>query len=193
MSLLLESIRYENGQFYNLKLHEARMERALKKEFKIDKRIQLKKEIRVPKGLKKGRYKCRLVYDTKIQEVEFSLYKRKKISSIKLIEDDTISYSHKYADRSCITDYTKKMKPGEEIIFVKKGLLRDASYSNIALFNGSEWHTPTYPLLKGTKREELLHKGIIISKKIKPLDLYNYERISFITAMNDLGELSMKL
>lgn len=193
MSQLLESIRFENGQFYNIELHEARMRKALIKNFQSKKTFDLLKEIAVPGGLQQGRYKCRIVYDTKIREVNFELYKRKKINSIKLVVDEKISYAHKYADRENILQHSRKLKPGEEIVFIKKGMLRDASYSNIALFNGTEWHTPTYPLLKGTRREELLSQKIILSKKIRPADLQNYERISFINALNDLDELSLKL
>lgn len=193
MSLLLESIKYHEGRLHNLKYHEARMQHAYLKIFGKEKEFNLNELIQVPKVLKNELYKCRIVYDTEIRSVEFSRYRRKRISSIKLVTDETISYPHKFEMRNCINKHTKNLAKGEEVIFVKKGLLRDASFSNIALFNGKEWHTPCYPLLKGTRRAELLEKGLIKSKKIRPADLSHYERISFISAMNDLDELSLKL
>lgn len=193
MSLLLESIKYENGQLHNLKYHEARMQYALLKVHGKKIQFDLKKIIAVPANVRKGLYKCRIVYDTCIVETKFCEYKRKKIEKVHLIIDEHISYPHKFDDRDCINTHTKNLPKDEEIIIVKKDMLRDASYSNIALYNGSEWHTPTYPLLKGTKRAELLEKGIIKSKKIHVQDLKNYHQISFINALNDLGELSLKL
>ncbi len=193
MCRLLESIKCKNGELYNLSYHEDRMQRALLKVYGQKKRFNLAQEIKVPKGQRQGLFKCRIVYNTSILEVQFSPYKRKRIHSIKLVVDENISYPHKFEDRTCITKHTQNLKKGEEVIFVKKGLLRDASYSNIALFDGEAWHTPTYPLLKGTKRAELLKKGVIQSKKIRPGDLKKYKRISFITAMNDLDELSLAL
>ncbi len=193
MCQLLESIRWENGQYYNLDLHQARMTRAVKANFGTHVFFDLEKNIPVPKGIKKGRYKCRIIYDTQIHRVVFSIYERKKINAIKLVVDEKIAYSHKFENRDCINRHTKNLNEGEEIIFVKKGMLRDASYSNIALYNGAEWHTPTYPLLKGTKRAELLKTGIIFLKKITVHDLKKYERISFINALNDLGELTLDL
>lgn len=193
MSRLLESIKYENGQLHNLSYHEARMRNALKSVFKKNRTFNLSKTIPIPKGLKKARYKCRIVYDTEIREINFTEYKRKKIKKLNLVVDDKISYRHKFEERSCILVHTEKQKADTEILIVKNGFLRDASYSNIALFNGTEWHTPSYPLLKGTKRAELLDKGVLISKMLRPDDIKNYERISFINALNDLDELSLKL
>ncbi len=193
MCQLLETIKYQNGQLHNLTYHEARMEYALLKNFAIKKRFDLGKLISLPKKNLNGLYKCRIVYTQSIEKIEFVKYKRKKISSIKLIEDEKISYSHKYENRSCITKHTKDLENEQEILIVKKGLLRDASYSNIALYNGKEWHTPSYPLLKGTKRSELLEKGIILSKKLKPKHLKQYTRISFINSMNNLNELYLDL
>lgn len=193
MSRLLESIKFENGLLHNLQLHEKRMQHAVKSVFKKNRKFRLASEISLPKKLKKTRYKCRIVYDTEIRAVQFIPYKRKKINRYKLVVDEEISYPHKFEDRSCILQHSQQLHPGEELIIVKKGLLRDASYSNIALFDGEQWHTPAYPLLKGTKRAELIEKKILLTKMIRPHDLKNYERISFINALNDLDELNVSV
>jgi 4-amino-4-deoxychorismate lyase len=193
MSRLLESIRYEHGQLHNLAYHEARMAQAVFKIFGKKKTFHLAKEIRIPNNLDDALYKCRIVYDTEIRDIEFSIYERKKIDRYILVVDEHISYAYKYENRDCINRHTQNLAPGTEVIFVKKGLIRDASYSNIALYNGTEWHTPKYPLLKGTKRAELLDKKILKSKMIRPKDFKNYQRICFITALNDLGQLCLDI
>jgi 4-amino-4-deoxychorismate lyase len=193
MSRLLESIKCQDGKLCNLHLHEERMQRAFKSIFKSNQQFKLSNIIKVPSNARQGLFKCRIVYDKQIQEITFEKYKRKKITTIKLIHDESISYSHKYENRENILQHSKKLKKGEELLFVKKGLLRDGSYSNVALYNGSEWHTPAFPLLKGTKRAELLTEGIIKPKRLKVDDLKKYQKISFINAMNDLNELALSL
>jgi len=193
MSRLLESIKVQDGVLYNLEYHQDRMQRAWKSVFGIHKTVDLTKEIRIPKNAQQGLFKCRIVYDLQICEIDFNPYQRKEISKIVWTTDEKISYSHKFENRDNILRHSKKLNPDEELIFIKGGMLRDASYSNIALFDGKDWHTPTYPLLKGTKRAELLRNGRVISKKIRPDDLKNYKKISFINALNDLDEMTINL
>lgn len=193
MSLLLESIRIENKQWHNLKLHEARMMHARQQLFGISEKIDLAATIPIPISLSNHRYKCRILYGLSIEEVQFERYFHRKVSALHLVKDDTIRYALKFADRACITQHTEGLPEDAEIIIVKKGLLRDASYSNIALYNGLVWHTPAYPLLKGTKRQELLSKGLLVPKVIKVADFSKYQKVSFINALNDLEERTYTL
>ena len=55
----------------------------------------------------------------------------------------------------------------DDILIVKNGLLTDTSIANIALYDGNDWYTPLHPLLKGTKRAELLDKGVLKEKNKK--------------------------
>ena len=71
----------------------------------------------------------------------------------------------------------------DEIIFVDKGLIKDASYANLALFDGVNWFTPKIPLLLGTRRAALLEDGIINEKEISLADLHKYKQVKFINAM----------
>src|SRR5688572_26701382 len=102
MSLLLESIKLLDGQFYNLFYHEQRMIRSLHMlcgtvgDFNLEEFLM---EIEVPK---QGLYKCRIVYDDESKEVEFRPYEPKAINSLRLVEHDRISYEFKYQDRKTI-------------------------------------------------------------------------------------------
>ena len=62
------------------------------------------------------------------------------------------------------------------------------STANIALFDSSHWHTPQHPLLKGTKRAELLDKGILTEKDIRMEELPAYSTVRLFNAMIDWGE-----
>ena len=113
------------------------------------------------------------------------------IKSLKLVYDDAIDYSYKYADRSALTKLLEQKGNCDEIIIVKNALLTDTSYTNLAFFNGKEWHTPSTPLLKGTMRERLVEEEKIREAAITVNDLKNYEKVSLINCMLDIDKLSL--
>ena len=77
----------------------------------------------------------------------------------------------------------------DDILVVRNGYLTDTSISNIALYDGNTWFTPSYPLLKGTKRAELLDKHLIQEKEILHTQLGSYFRIMLFNAMIDWGQI----
>lgn len=79
----------------------------------------------------------------------------------------------------------------DDILIVRRHLLTDTSIANIALFDGSHWHTPQHPLLKGTKRAELLDKGILTEKDIRMEELPAYSTVRLFNAMIDWGEVEL--
>ena len=79
----------------------------------------------------------------------------------------------------------------DDILIVRRHLLTDTSIANIALFDGKHWHTPQSPLLKGTKRAELLDKGILSERKIHVEDIPSYSTVRLFNAMIDWGELEL--
>jgi 4-amino-4-deoxychorismate lyase len=105
---------------------------------------------------------------------------KRKFKKFKLIESD-IEYSYKYADRTKLN--ALKDERFDEIIIVKNGLITDTTISNLAFFDGEKWLTPKTPLLKGTKREELLKKGSLIIKDITPQDIKIFSKIAMINAV----------
>ena len=82
-----------------------------------------------------------------------------------------------------------QVKPSEEIVIVQQNHLTDTSYTNIALFDGELWITPSTPLLNGTRRKQLLNAGKIIEREVLVTDLNSFQSISLINAMIDLEEL----
>jgi len=187
MSLLFESIRYEGG-WHHLEYHEARMTKAIQSVFKKRKTFNLRKDISLPKDLGPKKYICRIHYGLDIEDYHFQVYQEHTIKQIRFVVDENIKYPHKYTNRSFLNKHKEACAPFEEAIIINKGLIRDSTWSNVAFWNGTEWHTPTYPLLKGTCRARLLDKGEIISKKLRLEHLEQYSKVSFLSALNNLGE-----
>ena len=63
------------------------------------------------------------------------------------------------------------------------GLITDSSTANLLYYNGNQWLTPTFPLLKGTQRAKLLEQEKIQVADIRPSDLHNFKKVRLINAM----------
>ncbi len=136
----------------------------------------------------KGIYKCRVLYREKIEGIEILPYTRRNVQSICLMEADRIDYSHKYEDKSAFESLFAKKGTCDDILIAINGYLTDTSFSNIALYDGVRWVTPTTFLLRGTKREKLICEGIIHEVVIRVEYLPRYEKVSLINTMLELGE-----
>jgi len=166
MCQLLETIRLENGVLQHLEYHNTRMLKALRT-FYPNSRISLSQEL-AAKAPQQGLFKCRVVYDVQIRKVEFQPYTLPQIRSLKLIEADSIEYSFKFLNREPINKLFNQRDKADDILIVKNGLITDTSFCNVLLYNGKHWLTPSYPLLKGTRRRLLLEEEIIHTADIRP-------------------------
>lgn len=187
MSRFIESICITDGEIRNLAFHQARMNRARYKILGIDEEINLEKFILSHKIPTEGKYKCRIVYEEKIESIEFIPYKIRTINSIKLIENNEIEYPHKFLDRSGFELLSDNVSE-DEILIVKNGKITDTSYSNIAFFDGENWITPSTFLLNGTMRQSLLNSSQIIEKEINTNHLSGFISFKLINAMMNLEE-----
>jgi 4-amino-4-deoxychorismate lyase len=181
---LLETIKYKNGEFFNIELHQTRINQSGSYFYGNGFKIDLIREIsKSNPPHKKGIFKCRLIYDRLVQKTEFHAYFLPRIASLKIVHDDTINYGYKYANRDSINSLFEKKENCDDIIIVKNGMITDSSYANLILFDGKNWVTPSTPLLKGTKRELLLSKQVISERSISIDDLPQYSKIRLINAM----------
>ncbi|MCX6320216.1 MAG: aminotransferase class IV [Bacteroidia bacterium] len=189
MSLLVETIKVENGSLLNISFHNERMIRSLYGVFGLRNEPDLEKIINVPEFACKGIYKCRVEYDHEIRKVEFLPYKIKVIRSLKLVEDNTIEYAYKFTDRKRIEELTATRGEGDDILIIKNGMVTDTSSANVVFrdFNGN-WVTPSTYLLPGTRRASLLQKGMINETSITYRDLNKYTEVKLINAMTGLDD-----
>lgn len=198
---LIETLRMEGGRILRLPYHEARRAAAIRHFWPAARPLSLAETLR-RHGLMEtnsperypGVWKVRVAYNAESARVEAEPYSPKHIARLRLVADDTIDYSFKYSDRSALTRCRNRRGDADEVIIAKNGLLTDTSYSNIALFNGSEWLTPHTPLLAGTMRASLIDNHLLRPADIRPAELLStYSRLCLINAMLPLGELSIDI
>lgn len=182
----IESIRVENRVLQNLKLHQQRVNET-SKTFSFNKTLDLS-SITLSKVNDDDIYKFRVLYSGNDYSVEISRYKPREIKSLKLVYDNDIIYDHKFENRDALNDLFEKRGDSSDILIVKNGFITDSSYSNIVLFDGEDYLTPSTFLLNGTMRQRLLDEKRIKEREIKDEDLKNYKRIFLINALNSLED-----
>lgn len=187
MCLFIETIRIENGRICNLDYHAARFNRTRAAFGKDSALVALSDMVSPPSA--EGVYKCRVVYGEEIEEVTYAPYRMREVSSLRLIASDTIDYTYKSADRSQLNALFGQRGRADDVLIVRNGYLTDTSIANVALYDGNKWCTPAFPLLKGTKRAELLDKGLIVEREITWLQLGCFSRIMLFNALIDWERL----
>ncbi len=183
MSLLFETIRLQDGVFQNLEYHTFRMNQSRKVLFNSSDSIDLALLLSIPSGSRQGVYKCRVNYSKQVEEISFEAYSKRKITSLRVIEDNAILYNHKYCNRDHLNELFSKRGNYDEILILKDGLITDTSFSNIIFFDGTQWISPASPLLPGTMRSFLLKNKIVTEEHLKLADLKRFEKARLINAM----------
>lgn len=190
MCQLLETIKIVHNSPEHIQYHTDRVNRSRERLFGSKDRWNLSEMIKIP-DLDPGIvYRCRFLYRTEPEKIEFIPYVRRDVMKLYLIECNEVNYSFKYSDRRIFDTLRNKIPdPGlSDILLIKDGFITDASFANIVLTDGNLWYTPASPLLEGTKRQYYIEKGLILEKEIKWSDLHLYKKARLINAMIDLNE-----
>ncbi len=193
MCRFIESIQLKDGDFKRLIFHQARIDYVFEKFFSGHPSIHLASlfnEIVYPSV---GLIKCRIIFDKDYHEVDFQQYKIREIRSLKIVETDMESMPYKSENRKKLIDAFEKRGNCDDVLLVKNGLLTDTSYTNVALYDGTNWMTPRKPLIYGVNRAELLEKNIILEKDILLNELGNYKKIRLFNAMIEFGEIELEM
>ena len=177
----IETFLIKNGKIQNFKYHLKRMEKTAKF-FKF----------RVPSPkfkVKNGDWRVRITYNQfGIQNIEYFSINKREFKKFKVIEIK-FDYSFKYKNRKSFFTLHSKFSCYDEFILIKNNLITDTTISNLAFFTGSEWLTPKYPLLKGTKRDELINKGFLKEANIHKSDLKYFKKIAMLNAIVGFKEI----
>lgn len=187
----IESICFEKGQYSLLDYHQQRVNRAFAAHYPGIKPHDLQKVL--PRLDFEEKYKVRLVYGPDLVDVEFALYVPRVIQQIQLIHQDQIDYSHKYEDRSELENLFAQRGAADEILIVKQGRITDSFYANPVFWDGKEWLMPESFLLPGVRRQQLIATDKVRIQQITLGDLNAFEKISLVNALNDLGEVEVKM
>jgi len=181
MSKYIETIKILDGEIFHIEYHQKRYESVLTA-LNVVVSKKLKDFINPPPW---GFYKCRLIYDENSINVEYHEYKKRDMSSFKVIFDNSISYDIKSLDRREIEDLYAQKDDADDILIIKNLKVTDTSIANIAFYRDGVWSTPKEPLLKGTTRARLLDEGKIVEADIKASDLRSFTKIALLNAMLD--------
>jgi 4-amino-4-deoxychorismate lyase len=184
----VESIWIHDGVVPYIDLHQSRYERTLAKFYEDAKVFNIMDFINV-KEHNRGEFKCRFLYSKEDCHIEIQPYVRRDIRTIKIIHTTIdLDYSSKRIDRKELDYYYSMKGDSDEIIMVKDNLITDGYYYNLVFENDGAFYTPTEPLLRGVMRQSLIDAGEIIPIPIHINDLYNYQRVHLINALNPLGQ-----
>lgn len=188
MCQFVETIRITDGQIHHLALHQDRVGRTLRhfapqlSEFNLEPLL-----VDCPQV---GVWKTRVLYDTLGNvAVAYHPYVLRTLHSLRLVVNDDLDYSFKYADRTPLTALQAQRGACDEVLIVRQGLITDTSYTNVAFTDGRSWYTPRQPLLAGTMRRALLEKGVLQERDIRPEDLSCYKEVALFNAMIDFGQV----
>jgi 4-amino-4-deoxychorismate lyase len=184
--MLIETICFSGGEFQNLSYHQHRMDKARRELWQLEP-IDLQEILDSHRSkIPHSEYvRCRILYAQEIEKVEFFEYHFKPIKRLALIEVKDYEYSYKWSNRRFLNDLLSKYSDFDEVLMTKNSFLTDSTTANIVLFDGSEWHTPSTPLLEGTKRQKLIAEGIIKERLIHTNDLQKYHKILLINAFRN--------
>lgn len=190
MCRFIESIKAASGALIDLPYHQERVNRTFADIFPMRKPFDLAQEIKSPHQ-QNTVLKCRVIYDDSRLSFAFTPYEIRKISSLKIIECPKIHYSYKFENRFMLDQAFAKREDCDDIIIIQHGLVTDSYYANLVFSDGQHWYTPESPLLKGTKRQQLIDSGIITTLPIARDDIKEFKIVSLINSMLDLATVSI--
>ena len=188
----VETLKIENGKLLAADRHQERMELTIRHFFPSQaSSVPLLERIVAGNGCK-GVCKARVVYgEHGVEKVEYAPYQMRRIGSLQVVVDDGIRYDFKSADRNPLNALLAKRGECDDIIIIKQGLVRDTSFTNLAVYDGSRWTTPRHPLLAGTKRAVLVEKGLVDEADLTADDLKKALKVRLFNAMIDFGEIEV--
>lgn len=190
MTDLIETIRISDGSYCDLDSHVNRMLESSLEAFG-EKVIMAKDLLRIPEDMCSGTVKCRIRYNTQIEDITFSRYSPRKINSLRLVVCEDIDYHLKYADRSILEELSKKKAGCDEILVIKNGFVTDTSFSNVALAKDGKLFVPDTFLLDGCMRQKLLREGKATAVPVRPSDIRMFDKVLLINAMLDPGSIAI--
>ena len=188
MCRFIETIKIEDGKILNLHFHNLRLN-ATRKDFFGTQAPLLRLEDFITLPASTECTKCRVIYAEQIEEITYSAYQMRKVNSLKLVFPNVIEYPYKKENREALQKLFAEKGAQDEVLIVRDGLLTDTSIANVALYDGHEWLTPTHPLLRGTKRAELLARKAIREADIPADSFFSYTKIAIFNAMIDFEAL----
>ena len=191
-----ETLKVENRKINNLDLHIKRSSETILRHYGIIYAIPFehlldgyyhKEHSHKEYSLQNGIFKFRVVYSNRVLNHTLTPYSPQTVVTLKVVDCNDIEYGYKYENRSRIESLRALRGACDDILIVKNGYATDTSYGNVLfkLENDNNLYTPTTFLLKGTKRDFLLSKGLISERELRTENIFECESFYMINAMVD--------
>ncbi len=190
---LLESIKVQHNKIYNLAYHQDRIAHGLKTIYKSSASIDFEPIKEAISAIDAGLHKLRIVYNEIFLKYELIPYSIKRPKTLQLLTSQRVEYSHKYLDRTQLDKLYKLKRNADDILIAKNGMITDTYYCNVSLRRDGSWFTPKVPLLKGTKRQQLLDDKQLSEEMIYVDDLHQFDKIRLFNAMIEFGEIDLDI
>ncbi len=182
-----------DGMPCGLRYHQQRMERTIRHFFPVLAHAGMPQLASILRPSDSGAVvKARVVYGSQgIEQVQYAPYRMRDIHSLRVVHDDAIEYAYKSTDRTALNLLAARRGDSDEVVIVRKGLVTDTSFTNIAILVGEQWLTPRTPLLCGTRRAALLEAGVLTEADITMRMLREARRVRLFNAMIGFGEVEL--
>ncbi len=185
MKRFIESIRIVNTKPVNISLHNERVSKTALHHYGTDLNLPIDKILKENDISVNTLYKLRIVYSNKLESYSIEPYLQKELRVLRAVTNDNIEYSFKYEDRAALDALYSKRGDCDDVLIIRRGIVTDTSYGNVLYSDGEKLYTPANPLLKGTKREQLLRDGKIIERDLPAGRIRDFLQWYVINSMLD--------
>ncbi len=185
----IESIRYQDGKTYNLRLHQQRVNATFAHYYRDSAPISLADIIAANPHTEEGLYKLRIIYNRELLEIEYQPYRHPQFREYVLVTiPDDYTYRFKSTERQLFNDIGQQYAPHVLPLLVQQGRITDSTYTNLIFSKAGKWYSPDQPLLMGTMLQSLVNEGRVQLTEIRAEDIEKYDSIIPINAINRPGE-----
>lgn len=185
MKRFIESIRIVNTKPVNISLHNERVSKTALHHYGTDLNLPIDKILKENDISVNTLYKLRIVYSNKLESYSIEPYLQKELRVLRAVTNDNIEYCFKYEDRAALDALYSKRGDCDDVLIIRRGIVTDTSYGNVLYSDGEKLYTPANPLLKGTKREQLLRDGKIIERDLPADRIRDFLQWYVINSMLD--------
>ncbi|MDO5017643.1 MAG: aminotransferase class IV [Porphyromonas sp.] len=195
--LLIETFCREGGRLLHLPYHRERICRSVGDAVPLEQFIEAVDAaatdlVATDPAANEGTWRVTVTYsEAGIEGVRMIPYQLPEIQKLRVIPLLRNFYSSKWADRSFFDGVKEFLYYGVEPLFTLNGLVTDTSFTNLLFEREGRLFTPKSYLLGGTKRAQLLDKGIVEEVEVTVDSISDYDRVHLVNAMLDPGELTV--
>ncbi|MDR2612866.1 MAG: hypothetical protein LBG06_08595 [Deltaproteobacteria bacterium] len=184
--VFMEVIKAQNGSYLNLQGHAVRMDRTMRRFFRLPfVQPTLGRLLPPPPP---GTARLTVLYSEKIISAEFSEHVPPKIRSLSMVDAGPLDYTFKSVNRGqlkAVLDFSGT----DEAIVVRNGFITNAVSANLVFRDLTDGlFTPLHYIHSGTKREYLIRNKTVTTYPIKADQLGSYRTVTLVNAMLDIED-----